>query len=82
MKNFNTIPMTSESRVHDFVKALTDVYPNPLMIKELAQIVGTSPNTAGKYVDILAAQNRVTVNQYASAKQVVLKDPPEKERKK
>jgi response regulator of citrate/malate metabolism len=47
----------------------------PLMIKEVAQKMGVSANTAGKYVDICEAHGIVKVTKYATARQVSLVEP-------
>ena len=66
--------MVSETRVQAFLGVLAEAYPQSLMIKELAQKAGTSPNTAGKYVDVLEARGLVIVRPYATTKQVTLKE--------
>jgi Mn-dependent DtxR family transcriptional regulator len=75
--NYNSINMVSETRVQALLDTLKEAYPQVLMIKELAQRAETSPNTAGKYVDILEARGLVTIRPYATAKQVVLKEHDE-----
>lgn len=75
--NYNLINMVSETRVQALLDALKEAHPQPLMIKELAQKVETSANTAGKYVDILEARGLVTVQPYATARQVVLREHDE-----
>ncbi len=45
----------------------------PMMIKELADAVGISLTTAGKYVDILQAGGVVSVKPFATAKLVTLR---------
>jgi Mn-dependent DtxR family transcriptional regulator len=44
----------------------------PMMIKALAEGMGVSQNTAGKYVDICAMAGMVTVKPFATAKLVSL----------
>jgi len=44
----------------------------PMMIKALAEAMGVSQNTAGKYVDICAMAGLVTVKPFATAKLVSL----------
>jgi len=72
--NYNSINMVSDALMQALLDALKEAYPQPLMVKELAQKAETSPNTAGKYVDVLEARGLVTTQPYATAKQVVLKE--------
>lgn len=44
----------------------------PLYVKEIAKRTGFSPNTVGKYVEILEAQGKVMTKKYAATKQVLL----------
>ncbi|GAI04617.1 unnamed protein product, partial [marine sediment metagenome] len=62
--NYNSMSMASETLVQALLDVLKGAYPQTLMIKELAQKAEISPNTAGKYVDVLVARGFVTIRPY------------------
>lgn len=62
--------LVNEEILNDIVSLLKS--EGPLYIKEIALRVRVSPNTAGKYVDILQARGTVRIDKYATAKRVLL----------
>ena len=61
---------TANSEIID--KILKSLEEGPLYIKQISLKTSVSPNTAGKYVDILAQTGKVKVERYASTKRVSL----------
>ena len=61
---------TANSEIID--KILKSLKEGPLYIKQISLKASISPNTAGKYVDILAQSGEVRVEKYASTKRVTL----------
>ncbi len=70
--NASSVRVANNGRLRVFQEKLLAVLEAkfPLMIKEVAEITGVSPNTAGKYVDILDAKGVVRTDHYATAKRV------------
>jgi response regulator of citrate/malate metabolism len=76
MKSAVTVPKNGmdDKMLQRLVEALKKAGNGPLMVKQVANAVGVSLTTAGKYVDIAEAKGLVRVTPYASAKQVWLVD--------
>jgi Mn-dependent DtxR family transcriptional regulator len=65
------ITTANEEIIDRIKKALEE---GPLYIKQISQKASVSPNTAGKYVDIMVQSGIVKVEPYASTKRVRLND--------
>lgn len=70
MQKVNFTISTANSEIID--KILKTLEDGPLYIKQISLKASVSPNTAGKYVDILAQSGEVRVERYASTKRVTL----------
>ena len=70
MQKVNFTISTANSEIID--KILKTLEDGPLYIKQISLKASVSPNTAGKYVDILAQSGKVRVDRYANAKRVTL----------
>lgn len=69
--------MTKPDRVQALVQVLKDAEGGPLMVKEVAERLGVSANTAGKYVDIAEAMNLIRTDRYSTARRVWLRQEGE-----
>lgn len=67
--------MVDQSRIDELRGLLEEEGGGPLMIKEVAERMDVSTNTAGRYVDVSEAAGVVVTRKYGSARQVWL---PEK----
>ena len=70
-----TIAVVDEEKIERLVEALKDAEGGPLMVREVADRLDVSRNTASKYVDVAEATNEVVTDRYGPARRVWL---PEK----
>ena len=69
------ITVVDDEKIKRLVKTLKEVEGGPLMVREVAEHLDISRNTASKYVDIAEATNEVVTDRYGPARRVWL---PEK----
>jgi len=73
------IAMVSEDLLHRLLGALKGSGDQPLMVKEVAAKISTSPNTAGKYVDVAESRGWIRTDYYSTARRVFLTSKGEAE---
>lgn len=64
--------LSDQAKIQRVVEVLKGAGGGPLMVRQIAEAMPASPNTAGKYVDICAERGLVEVTPYATTKQVRL----------
>ena len=65
------LKMVRKEVIGDIIRTLEEE-SGPLYVKEIAKRTGFSPNTVGKYIDVLEAAGKVVTKKYAATKQVSL----------
>jgi Mn-dependent DtxR family transcriptional regulator len=75
MRKADVLPVsvTDPKKVEKLVEALKNANGGPLKVKEVAEKMDVSLNTAGKYVDIAEALQKVKIDRYGSVKRVWLR---------
>lgn len=70
-----TITVVTDEKIERLVGAIKDAGGGPLMVREVADRLDISRNTASKYVDVAEATNEIVTDRYGPARRVWL---PEK----
>ena len=68
------IAVVNEEKIERLVDALQNEGGGPLMVREVADRLDVSRNTASKYVDVAEATNEVVTDRYGPARRVWLPD--------
>jgi response regulator of citrate/malate metabolism len=64
--------VVNQEKIDRLVNALEEADGGPLMVREVAERLDVSRNTAGKYVDIAEATAEVVTDRYGTARRVWL----------
>ena len=74
MRKVDALPIvvTDSKKIEKLVEALKKANGGPLKVKEVAEKMDVSLNTAGKYVDIAEALEKIRTDRYGSVRRVWL----------
>lgn len=67
-----TIAVVGKEKIQRLLGALEDAEGGPLMVREVADRLDVSRNTASKYVDVAEAADEVVTDRYGPARRVWL----------